>query len=70
MFMMFKFYRIKDGDEQIVFVKNKKGYTSVPVEILAEDDTYYFIKPSSVLENKIAVSSLAVLKNMLGSEDE
>lgn len=61
---------IKDGDAQIVFVKNKEGYTSVPVEILAEDDTYYFIKPSSVLENKIAVSSLAILKNMLGSEDE
>jgi len=61
---------IKDGDTQIVFVKNKEGYTSVPVEILSEDDIYYFVKPSSMLENKIAVSSLAVLKNMLGSEDE
>jgi multidrug efflux pump subunit AcrA (membrane-fusion protein) len=61
---------IKSGDEQIVFVKNKERYTSVPVNILAQDDTYYFIEPSSMLENKIAVSSLAVLKNMLGSEDE
>lgn len=61
---------IKDGDTQIVFVKNKEGYTSIPVEILSEDDKYYFIKPSSMLENKIAVNSLAVLKNMLGSEDE
>lgn len=61
---------IKDGDTQIVFVKNKEGYTSVPVEILAEDDTSYFVKPTSVLKNKIAVSSLAVLKNMLGSGDE
>ena len=33
---------IKDGDTQIVFVKNKEGYTSVPVEILAEDDTSLF----------------------------
>jgi len=61
---------IKDGDTQIVFVKNKEGYTSVPVEILTEDDRYYFVKPSSMLENKIAVNSLAVLKNILGSEDE
>lgn len=61
---------IKDGDDQIVFVKNKEGYSSVPVEILAEDDTYYFVKPSQDLQNKIAVSSLAALKNMLGGEDE
>ncbi|PHS37676.1 MAG: hypothetical protein COB07_09990 [Sulfurovum sp.] len=61
---------IKDGDRQIVFVKNKKGYTSLAVNILAEDNKYYFLKPSAALENKIAVSSLAVLKNMLGSDDE
>lgn len=61
---------IKKGDDQIVFVKNKEGYSSVPVEILAEDDTHYFVKPSPDLQNKIAVSSLAALKNMLGGEDE
>ena len=61
---------IKEGDRQIVFVKNKKGYSSMPVTILAENNQYYFVEPSSALQNKIAVSSLAVLKNMLGSEDE
>jgi len=61
---------IKDGDTQIVFVKNNEGYTSMPVSILAEDNRYYFVKPSAALQKKIAVSSLAVLKNMLGSEDE
>lgn len=61
---------IKDGDTQIVFVKNKQGYTSVPVEILSEDDAYYFVKPSAVLQHNIAVSSLAVLKNMLGNDNE
>lgn len=61
---------IKYGDKQIVFVKNKEGYTSVAVEILTEDDTHYFVKPSAELKNKIAISSLAVLKNMLGSDDE
>jgi multidrug efflux pump subunit AcrA (membrane-fusion protein) len=61
---------IKYGDKQIVFVKNKEGYTSVAVDILTEDDTHYFVKPSADLKNKIAISSLAVLKNMLGSDDE
>ncbi len=61
---------IKDSEAQIVFIKNKDGYTAMPVEILAEDDTYYFVKPSAGLKNKIAVSSVAILKNMLGGDDE
>ena len=61
---------IKDGDSQIVFVKTKEGYSSVPVKILAEDDRYYYVETSSELKNKIAVTSLAVLKNMLGEDDE
>ena len=61
---------IKDDETQIVFVKNKEGYTSIPIDILSEDDTYYFVKAIPALKNKIAVSSLAILKNMLGSDDE
>ncbi len=61
---------IKEGDKQIVFVKTKKGYNSVAIEILAEDNRHYYIKPSTLLQNKIAVNSLAVLKNMLGGDDE
>lgn len=61
---------IKIGDTQVVFYKNKEGYTSLPVEILAEDESYYFVNPSPELKNKIAVTSVAILKNMLGSEDE
>ncbi len=61
---------IKDKDTPIVFVENKNGYTAVPVEILAEDETFYFLKPSPQVQTPIAVSSVAVLKNMLGSEDE
>lgn len=58
---------IKNGDKQILFIKNKNGYSSRDIEILAEDDEFYFIKPSSIFEdNKIATSSLAILKNMLG----
>ena len=61
---------IKVGEAQVVFYKSKEGYTSLPIQILSEDDTYYFVKPSPLLKNKIAVSSVAILKNMLGSEDE
>ena len=61
---------IKDGETQIVFVKNNKGFTSLPITILAEDSSYYFVTPSPTLEKKIAVSSLAVLQNMLGGVDE
>jgi membrane fusion protein, heavy metal efflux system len=61
---------IKIGESQVIFYKTNEGYTSFPVEILAEDESYYFVKPSPELKNKIAVTSVAILKNMLGSEDE
>jgi hypothetical protein len=61
---------IKIGKTQVVFYKNKNGYTSFPVEILAENESHYFVKPSDELKNKIAVTSVGILKNMLGSDNE
>lgn len=61
---------IKVGEAQVVFYKNKNGYTTLPIDIVSEDDTYYFVKPSPLLKNSIAISSVAILKSMLGSEDE
>jgi cobalt-zinc-cadmium efflux system membrane fusion protein len=61
---------IKQGDTQIVFIKTKEGFTAVPVTILAEDDNYYYLEISDRLQNKIAVNSIAILKNMLGDSDE
>jgi len=61
---------IKEGDTQIVFIKTKDGFTAVPVKILAEDDTHYYIETSDRLQNKIAVNSVAILKNMLGDNNE
>jgi len=61
---------IKQGDTQIVFIKTKKGFTAVPVTILAEDDSYYYLEISDRLENKIAINSIAILKNMLGDTNE
>ncbi len=61
---------IKYEDKQIVFVQTANGYRSVEIEILSENDSSYFIKPSKALTNKIATSSLVILKNMLGEDDE
>ncbi|MEA3433598.1 MAG: efflux RND transporter periplasmic adaptor subunit [Campylobacterota bacterium] len=61
---------IKEGGTQIVFIKTKEGFTAVPVKILAEDNRHYFIEPSDRLQNKIAVNSVAILKNMLGDSNE
>ncbi|MFK5976324.1 MAG: efflux RND transporter periplasmic adaptor subunit [Sulfurovum sp.] len=61
---------IKYNDKQIVFIKTPTGYNSVEIEILSENDNSYFVKPSKALTNKIATSSLAILKNMLGEDDE
>jgi cobalt-zinc-cadmium efflux system membrane fusion protein len=61
---------IKQGDTQIVFIKTKEGFTAVPVTILAEDDNYYYLEISDRLQHKIAINSIAILKNMLGDSDE
>ena len=61
---------IKDGKKQIIFVKNNEGYTSVAIEILAEDDKHYFVQPTDAIKGKIASSSVAILKNMLGEDNE
>ncbi len=61
---------IKVGDKQIVFVKNPNGFESVNIEMLGEDDTHYYVKNISELRNDVAVTSIAILKNMMEKKDE
>jgi multidrug efflux pump subunit AcrA (membrane-fusion protein) len=62
---------IKVDHTPILFIKKESGYASHAVEILAQSQSHYFITPSPLLNNqKIAISSLAILKNMLGGDDE
>jgi multidrug efflux pump subunit AcrA (membrane-fusion protein) len=61
---------IKQENTQIVFIKTKDGFIATPVEVLAEDENYYYIKPSPRLKNEIAVNSIAILKNLLGANNE
>jgi len=61
---------IKQGETPIVFIKTIEGFTAIPVTILAEDDHYYYLEISDRLQNKIAINSIAILKNMLGGDNE
>lgn len=61
---------INQDNQKIIFVKTKKGYTSVKVTIIGENETDYFIEDQPELHQPIAVSSIAVLKNLIGEEDE
>jgi len=61
---------IKEGLTHIVFVKTKEGFVAVPVKLLSEDDTYYYLEKMPKLQHKIATNSLAILKNLLGGSDE
>ena len=60
----------KVGDTKIVFAKIEDGFVAVPVKVLSEDDDYYYLKPSPRLNHEIAVNSVAILKNLLGADNE
>jgi len=57
---------IKGDKGYVVFVKKKKGFKPVSVEIVAEGDGQYNLTENPALDADIAVSSLAVLKSMMG----
>ncbi len=61
---------IKRGQTQIVFMKTKNGFVALPVTVLAEDDNFYYLKKFPRLVPDIAVNSVAILKNLLGENDE
>jgi len=61
---------IKEGGTQIAFLRTKFGFRAIPLEVLAEDETFYYIKPTAQLKGEVAVNSLAILKNLLGGNNE
>lgn len=56
---------IKQGDDQVVFLKTQTSYKSESIEILGEDKHYYYVKPKPALKEPLATTSLAVLKSMM-----
>ena len=61
---------INHESNSIVFVKTTNGFNSVVVNILGEEAGYYFVAKTPQLQGEIATSSVAILKNLLGGEDE
>ncbi len=61
---------IKYEQNHIVFIKEKNRFKSVEIEILGEDTKNYYVKLDNRLNAPIVVTSVAVLKNMLGNDDE
>jgi hypothetical protein len=58
------------GTKKIIFVKNDQGYSPVPVEISAEDEDAYYISDDTLYHRDVAISSVAILKNLIGDENE
>jgi hypothetical protein len=58
------------GGEEVVFVKNSKGFEPVAIKVLGEDKRHYFIKETKTLHQPIVQTSVAILKIMIEGEDE
>jgi hypothetical protein len=61
---------ISYNDDEVVFIKDTKGYTPVVINILGEDENFYYIKDTPKLNLPIATTSIAILKSLMESQDE
>jgi len=61
---------IKSEGKHIVFIKQGDVYKNISVDILGEDTKNYYLKNNPLLKAPVVISAVAVLKNMLGGEDE
>ena len=61
---------INHEGKKILFVKTSRGYEAKDMKILSEDRTHYYIDKEMTLDHPVATTSLAILKNLLGEEDE
>ena len=58
------------GDKEILFVETDKGYEPKEVEILGEDKNFYYINANISSTDKIATTSLAILKGMIEEDSD
>ena len=57
-------------DKEILFVKTEKGYEPKEVEIVGEDKEFYYINANIRTTDKIATTSLAILKGMMEEDSD
>jgi len=62
---------VKDNGAYILFIKKDDKFESIKVELLSEDDNFYYIKENKlIINNPIVTTSLATLKSLLGEKNE
>ncbi len=61
---------IKLKGKHTLFVKVSNGYKPFEVEIIGEDRKFYYVKTFEELNKSVAVTSVAILKNLAGEHDE
>ena len=61
---------VKSEGDTLLFIKTKKGYEDIKVDILSEDDHFYYVADNPSLTHPIVTTSLATLKALLGESDE
>lgn len=61
---------IQNEGVDIVFVQKGDVFIDVAVTVLGEDAKYYYLQDIDALHQPIVTTSIAVLKGMLGAEDE
>ena len=61
---------IHNGKEDIIFVKTKDGFEATPVNVIAQDNIFYYIEDNSKLHTPVATSSIAILKSLMEEGDE
>ncbi len=61
---------VKSEGHYLLFIKTDKGYEDIQIDILSEDDDFYYVEENPALTNPIVTTSLATLKALLGEDDE
>lgn len=61
---------IKSEGKTILFVKESGYYKDIVVEVLAEDEKYYYLKDQEALHLPVVITAVAALKTLLGEDDE
>lgn len=56
--------------KKILFVKKESSYVPLEAKVLGEDSSHYYIADMPAYRFPIATTSLAVLKNLTGEDDE
>ena len=61
---------INHESEKKIFIKKDRDFMLMSIDILGEDKSDYYLAKESGIQYPVAITSLAVLKNLIGGSDE